>query len=232
MKVTVLAPAYNEEENLPILVPEIVEALDPLGHELEIIVVNDGSTDGTSAVLRDLSEQAPCLRVIEFAANAGQTAAWDAGFKAATGDVVVTMDSDLQNDPADIPKLLDLLDEYDVVSGVRQRREDSWVKRVSSKIANTVRNRLTGDRVTDVGCSLRAIRREFLDGLQLYNHMHRFLPTLLKLRGARCGEVAVRHRPRIHGKTKYGVVDRLFCGIIDVLAVRWMIKRWMRYEIR
>jgi len=232
MKLTVIAPAYNEEENLPILIPEIVNALRGSGHDLEILVVNDGSTDGTADVLRSLCEEHECLRVIEFVNNAGQTAAWDAAFKAATGDVVVTIDADLQSDPKDILMLLSHIDGYDVVSGIRQNRQDTWVRLLSSRIANSVRNKLTGDHVTDVGCSLRAIRREFVEGLQLYDHMHRFLPTLLKLRGARCTEVPVRHRPRLHGQPKYGVFDRLFCGIVDLFAVRWMIKRWLRYEIR
>lgn len=232
MKVSVVVPAYNEDENLPVLVPRLDEALAKLGCDYEMLVVNDGSTDGTSRVLRDLVQRFPKLRAVEFAQNAGESAGWHAGFRLATGDVVVTMDADLQNDPQDIPVLLAALQQADCVSGVRQKREDNFVRRVSSRIANTVRNWVTHDRTTDVGCSLRAVRREFLVDLPFFQHMHRFLPALLQLQGARCVEAPVRHHPRVHGQSKYGTWGRLWAGIVDLLAVRWMMKRWIRYEVQ
>ena len=231
MKVSIVVPAYNEEENLPQLVPQIDGVMSALDVGYEILVINDGSTDGTGRVLRELVEQFPALRAVEFAQNAGESAGWHAGFRLATGDVVVRMDADLQNNPEDIPALLRGLDDADCVSGVRQQRDDSFVRRVSSRIANSVRNCVTHDRTTDVGCSPRAVRREFLTDLPFFNHMHRFLPALLQLQGARCTEVPARHHPRVHGQSKYGTWGRLCEGIVDLFAVRWMMKRWIRYEI-
>ena len=232
MKLSVVCPAYNEEECLPLLVPKLDHVLSSLGSAYEIIVVNDASTDRTAEVLRELIAKHPALRVIEFQENRGQTAAWVAGFRHATGDVMVTIDADLQNDPEDIGKLLEPLDAYDVVSGVRQGRQDSLKRKISSKIANSVRNWLTHDRVTDVGCSLRAMRREFLDGMPMVKNMHRFMPTLLKMQGARCTEIPVQHHPRAAGQTKYGTWGRLCAGIVDLFGVRWMMKRWIQYDVK
>ncbi len=231
MKVSIVVPAYNEEENLPLLIPQIDGVMSGRDEDYEILVINDGSTDGTGRVLRELVGQFPALRVVEFAQNAGESAGWHAGFRLATGDVVVTMDADLQNDPEDIPVLLAGLENADCVSGVRQKRDDSFVRRISSRIANFVRNCFTHDHTTDVGCSLRAVRREFIADLPFFNHMHRFLTALVQLEGARCVEVPVRHHPRVHGQSKYGTWGRLCEGIVDLLAVRWMMKRWIRYEI-
>jgi len=157
--------------------------------------------------------------------------AFDAGFKAARGKAVITMDADQQNDPADIPRLLEALEQWDVVCGYRQKRHDSVVRRISSRVANWVRNKLTRESIRDVGCSLRAVKRECLQGLKLYNGMHRFLPTLLRLDGWRVTEVPVNHRPRRRGKSKYGIRNRLFRGLRDLMAVRWMRSRWLRYRI-
>ena len=232
MSISIICPAYNEEECLPLLIPKLDQVLSALGDPYEILVVNDASTDRTAEVLRELIAQYPALRVIEFRENRGQTAAWVAGFRLATGDVVVTIDADMQNDPDDVPMLLESLEGYDVVSGVRQGRQDSLKRKVSSKIANGVRNWLTHDRVADVGCSLRAIRRQFLDGMPMVKNMHRFLPTLLRMQGARCTEVPVQHHPRAAGQTKYGTWDRLCAGIVDLFGVRWMMKRWIRYDVK
>ena len=232
MKVSIVCAAYNEEECLPVLVPKLDAVLAPLHEEYEIVVVSDGSTDGTGRVLRVLLPQYPALRAVELAANRGQTAAWLAGFRVATGDVIVTIDADMQNDPEDIPELLRHLDEYDVVSGVRQGRQDSFRRKVASRFANGIRNWLTHDKVTDVGCSLRAMRREFVVNLPIVKNMHRFMPTLLRAQGARCTEVPVRHHPRTMGVSKYGNWGRLKEGIQDLLGVRWMLKRWITYEIR
>jgi glycosyltransferase involved in cell wall biosynthesis len=164
--------------------------------------------------------------------NAGSTAAFDAGFKAATGDVVVTMDADLQNDPADVPRLLALIGRYDVVCGVRRKRHDNWLRRVSSRIGNWVRNTLTHDEIIDAACALKAFKREKLVGLQLFNGLHRFFPTLLKMRGCTLTQVEVNHRERKYGVAKYGVWNRAWRGLLDCLAVRWMGKRYLRYELK
>ena len=226
-EISIVIPAYNEEENLPILAAEIHGALRPLGRPYEVIYVDDGSTDGTPGVLLELARQDPATRVIRQRRNAGQTAALDAGFRFARGAVVVTLDADLQNDPADIPRLLAAMDGYDVVSGVRTHRRDTWVRKASSRIANRVRNRLTRDNVTDVGCTLRACRAEYLREIPAFTGMHRFLPTLLAMAGARKTEIPVNHRPRLHGQPKYNISNRLWRALADLFAVRWMQKRWI-----
>jgi dolichol-phosphate mannosyltransferase len=226
-EISIVIPAYNEEESLPILAAEIHGALRPLGRPYEVIYVDDGSTDGTPGVLLELARQDPATRVIRQRRNSGQTAALDAGFRFARGAVVVTLDADLQNDPADIPRLLAAMDGYDVVSGVRTHRRDTWVRKASSRIANRVRNRLTRDNVTDVGCTLRACRAEHLREIPVFTGMHRFLPTLLAMAGARKTEIPVNHRPRLHGQPKYNISNRLWRALADLFAVRWMQKRWI-----
>lgn len=228
---SVVIPAFNEEANLEACHRELVPVLEGLGRPFEVIVVDDGSTDRTFEVLTGLAAADPRLRLIRFRRNAGQTAALDAGFKAALGEVVATMDADLQNDPRDIPRLLAQLGPYDAACGWRVRRQDPWIKRVSSRIANAVRNRLTAEAIHDTGCSLKAYRRECLARLKLYRGMHRFLPTLLKLEGFRVVEVPVNHRPRRAGRSKYSIGNRLWAGLADLLAVRWMMRRRLEYEI-
>jgi glycosyltransferase involved in cell wall biosynthesis len=169
--------------------------------------------------------------VIRFDANHGQSAALDAGFRALRGEITVTLDADLQNDPADIPRLLEALDRADLVNGVRIKRRDSLVRKISSRVANGFRNWATRESVTDVGCSLRAMRSSYLREVKLYRGMHRFLPTLLRMEGATVTEVPVNHRMRRHGVSKYGISNRLFVGIVDVFAVRWMQNRVLRYRI-
>jgi glycosyltransferase involved in cell wall biosynthesis len=231
VKVSVVIPAYDEEESIEACVAEVKRAMDPLRTPYEILVVDDGSRDGTAEILRRLRQSIPNLRAVRFVRNAGQTAALDAGFKEARGSVVVTLDADMQNDPADIPVLLDMLNEWDVVCGIRRKRQDSLVRRISSRIGNGFRNWVTHENIRDVGCTLRAFRADCLRGVKLYTGMHRFLPTLLKLEGCRVAQVPVNHRPRRLGKTKYGIKNRLFKGLRDVLAVRWMQSRWLRYQI-
>lgn len=227
-RVSLVVPAFNEEESLPVLAREIREALGPAGLPYELVLVDDGSTDRTLEVMLDLARHDPAVRVLRQRPNQGQSAALAAGWRAARAPVVVTLDADLQNDPADVPRLVAALDEgWDVVSGVRVERRDSWLRRASSRIANAVRNRLTGDAVTDVGCTLRACRTELLRDLPVFTGMHRFLPTLLRLQGARVTELPVRHRPRRYGTTKYGIHNRLWRGIVDLLAVRWLQRRWI-----
>ncbi len=230
--VSVVIPAYNEEAVIGACLDELAASMRIMEQgTYEVIVVDDGSTDRTFDVLKEKKQAMGELVVLRFDANCGQTAAFDAGFKAARGSAVVTMDADMQNDPADIPNLLKHLERCDVVCGVRRKRRDPFVRRASSRIANCVRNWLTGEQIRDVGCSLRAFRAEAIRGLKLYDGMHRFLPTLLKLDGRTVAEVPVNHRPRKGGRTKYGIRNRLFRGLRDLFAVRWMQSRWLKYRI-
>jgi glycosyltransferase involved in cell wall biosynthesis len=227
LQLSLVVPVYNEAENLEPLWAEIRAALAPAYPRFEAIFVDDGSTDGSLAVLRDLAAADPRLRVLHLRRNSGQSAAFDAGFQRARAPVVATLDADLQNDPADLPRLLAELADCDVVCGVRRRRRDSWVRRLSSRVANGVRNRLTGESIVDVGCSLKVYRTEFLRRVPMFTGMHRFLPTLLKLEGARVKEVPVAHRPRLHGEPKYNIRNRVFRALADLFAVRWMQRRWI-----
>ncbi len=230
--ISVVIPVYNERDNLAPLLAEVSQVLKTVGHGYEVLFVDDGSTDGSGRVLADLRRADPHVRVVSFARNAGQTAAMDAGFRRARGDVVITLDADLQNDPADIPLLLARLEGWDAVVGVRAKRRDSVVRRISSRVANYVRNRLSDETITDTGCSLKAYRRAALSRLVLWNGMHRFLPTLLKMEGFRVRETPVGHRPRRHGESKYGIGNRLVPSFMDLMAVRWMKRRKLRYEVK
>ena len=230
-EISIVVPAYNEEGNLIPLASGIAEALAPLGVAYEMVFVDDGSGDSTAKVLQDLATKHPEVCVIRFRRNAGQSAALDAGFRRARGRVVVTLDADLQNDPRDIPNLLEKLRDYDVVCGIRQGRQDTWLRRMSSKIANGIRRSVLHDDIADVGCSLRAYRRQCLASIKLYNGMHRFLPVLLQLEGCRIGQIPVRHHPRRHGTSKYNVRNRAWRALMDLWAVRWMQHRQLRYEV-
>lgn len=224
-EISLVIPVFNEEENLPVLADEIARAL--AGREYEVIFVDDGSRDGSLEVLKRLRGEDPRRRVIRLARNSGQSAAFDAGFRAARAPVVVTLDADLQNDPADIPRLLEALEDCDMVSGVRAKRRDSWARRAASRIANRVRNAVVHDSVTDVGCSLKAYRAELVKRLKMFDGMHRFLPALARMQGARIREIPVAHRPRIHGASKYTIFRRLRRTVPDLVAVRWMQSRWI-----
>jgi len=232
LDLSLVIPVYNERDNLAPLVAEITASLRDAGWRYEVLMVDDGSTDGSVDALAALRHGHPELRIIRLARNAGQTAAMDAGFHRARGRIVVTLDADLQNDPADIPLLVREMEGWDAVVGVRRVRRDSLVRRVSSRVANYVRNRLSDETITDTGCSLKAYRREAVARLKLYRGMHRFLPTLLKMEGFRVREVPVGHRPRAHGESKYGISNRLVPSFVDLLAVRWMKKRMLRYEVK
>jgi glycosyltransferase involved in cell wall biosynthesis len=229
---SVVIPVYDEEASLATLHAELDAALGGVEGGVEILYVDDGSRDASLARLREIAARDPRVRVIALEGNHGQTAAFEAGFRRARGEVVATLDADGQNDPADLPRLLARLDDADVVNGVRTGRRDSLVRRLSSRVANGFRNRMTRESVRDVGCSLRVVRREFLERVKLWRGMHRFLPTLLRLEGARIVEVPVSHRPRRHGASKYGIRNRLFAGFVDVFAVRWMQRRALRYRAR
>lgn len=222
--VSVVVPLYNEEGNVEALHARLVETLGQLGKPFEIIFVDDGSTDTTVAKCETLCP----LTLICFRRNFGQTAAFDAGFKTASGEVIVTLDGDLQNDPADIPLLLNTLKEgYDVVSGWRWKRKDTFMKRFFSRGANALRTILLHDSIHDSGCSLKAFRRECFVHLDLFGEMHRFIPALLEMQGFRVGEVKVSHHPRVHGVTKYNW-KRAIKGFVDMVSI-WF---WGRYASR
>jgi glycosyltransferase involved in cell wall biosynthesis len=231
VRISVVIPVFNEEENLRPLTAELVNVLDSSQKSWEIIFVNDGSSDGSGRVLRELGGSFPRVRVITFKRNCGQTAAFDAGFKAARGGIIITMDADLQNDPSDIPRLLEQMGDYDAACGWRHRRNDPFIKLISSRIANYVRNKLSDEDIKDVGCSLKAFKTSYVKKLKLYSGMHRFFPTLIKMEGGRVVEVKVNHRPRKHGLSKYNIRNRMMRSFMDLLAVRWMKKRKFNYEI-
>jgi len=232
LQYSIVIPVYNEEECLAGLFARLDETLPALGNDYEVIFIDDGSTDGSAEMLKERAAKDPHTRIIQFERNAGQSSAFDAGFKASRGDVVITMDSDLQNDPADIPKLLEKLDEYDAASGWRVRRQDGLRKRVSTKIANWVRNKLSGENVHDSASSLRAFKREALMKVKMFNGAHRFMPTLVKMEGYRVAEVPVSHHPRRAGTAKYGVWNRMFRAFYDLMGVRWMKSRRLTYRIK
>ena len=230
-KVSIVVPVYNEEENLKPLLEGIMPVMNNLGKIYEIIIIDDGSTDKSLEVLKELAAKYSSLRIIKFAKNCGQSAAFDAGFKLAQAETVVTMDADLQYDPRDISKLLEKINDYDVVCGWRKKRCDPWLKLISTRIANAVRNKLSGENIKDTGCSLKAFKKSFLVNLQMYKGMHRFLPTLLKMQGARVTEIEVKHSPRKFGRSKYNIRNRLAGSFLDLLFVVWMKKRNLDYKM-
>jgi len=229
--VSMVVPAYNEAGNLAMLVAEIEAAMSGVAHPYEVLIVEDGSTDDTRAVVKRLAAEKPHIKAIYFDGNYGQSAGLDAGIKAAAGEYIVTLDADLQNDPADIPKLLRELERYDAVFGWRMNRKDTWTKKLTSRFANKVRCWATGDGIRDTGCSLKAFRREAIAPVKLFTGMHRFLGTLLKYEGRTIAEVPVNHRPRKFGRSKYSIFNRGIRPAMDLLAVMWMRRRYLRYRI-
>jgi len=230
-ELSIVVPAFNEVESLPTLLRELRAAVAASGRTHELIVVDDGSTDGTAAWLRAERTRDRALVPMVLLKNAGQSAALAVGLGRARGDIVVTLDADLQNDPADLPRLLAALEFADVVSGVRLRRQDAWARRAASAIANTVRRVVLRDPVTDIGCSFKAYRAHALVGLPMFAGVHRFLPALCVFRGARFTEVPLTHRPRRHGVSKYGIGNRLWRGIADLVGVQWLKVRLLSYEV-
>lgn len=228
---SVVLPVYNESGNLEPLLRELEEVLQGLGEPFEVIAVDDGSSDGSVEELERLRLRWPWLRVIRHRFNAGQSAAFLTGFSRARGRVVITMDADGQNDPRDLPMMLrHLTGNVVAVCGVRQQRQDSWVRRISSRMANTFRNWVTRDRVQDAGCALRVMRREALVELLPFHGLHRFLPTILRYQGFEVVEVPVSHRPRVRGQSKYGIRNRLWRGLVDCLGIRWYRARALRAD--
>jgi glycosyltransferase involved in cell wall biosynthesis len=225
-ELSVVLPCFEEEGSLPALLAELHAVLAPLGRGYEIVCVDDASGDGTAAVVRRLAAGAPALRLLRHGRRSGQSAALASGLRAARGAILLTLDADGQNDPADLPALLAALAAgADAACGVRLQRHDSWVRRLSSRVGNGFRDVVTGVRVRDAGCALRALRRECLAELPVFNGLHRFLPTILRLQGFRVVEVPVGHRPRRAGVSKYGIANRLVRGVVDCLAMRWFAWR-------
>jgi len=222
VEISVVIPVYNERDNLEPLLLELAAVLSGLRRSFEVICVDDCSTDDGLEVLRRLQSARPWLRILRHRVNCGESAGEASGFRAATGELVITMDADQQNDPADISALLAALTpELAAVCGVRRKREDNWVRRLSSRLANGFRNAVTGDRIADAGCTFRVLRRDALREVPVFNGMHRFLPTILRCQGYGVTEMLVNHRPRTRGKSKYGVGNRLWRGLRDCLAMRW-----------
>ncbi|MBI3291538.1 MAG: glycosyltransferase family 2 protein [Elusimicrobia bacterium] len=230
-ELSIVIPVFNEEGNLERLAQKLGEVLAGIQKSYELIFVDDGSTDRSFSILRTLAGHDPRIRVLRFQANRGETAATDAGLKAARGTAIVTIDADLQHDPEDLPTLLAALPGADLVCGIRAKYRDTWLRHLSSLIGNTVRRWAIKDTILDIGCTFRAYRRECLQGLQLYKGLHRFIPALLALQGYRVKQVPVRHHPRYAGKAKYGVWNRIFSASYDLLAVRWMQRRRLDYTI-
>lgn len=225
MQVSIVVPIYNEVENIPRLYAALLPVLRGLGKSYEILLINDGSRDGSTEALDALAAHDAAVKVIHFRRNFGQTAAMSAGLDHAAGEVIVTLDGDLQNEPGDIPLLLAKVEEgYDLVHGWRKNRQDAWLNRkLPSKIANWLISRITGFPVHDLGCTLKAMRRDIAQDLRLYGEMHRFIPILAHWQGARCVEVETRHHPRKFGQTKYGIW-RTLSVILDLLTVKFMTR--------
>ena len=225
MDVSVVVPLYNEIDNAAPLCARLTEVLGGMDREYEILLVDDGSTDGTTVELRRLAAADSRLRVVELRRNYGQSAAMHAGMRHASGDCIVTIDGDLQNDPDDIPMMVAKVEEgYDVVHGWRRNRRDPWLSRkLPSKIANWIISRATGFPIHDLGCTLKAMRRDIAQQIELYGEMHRFIPILAHWHGARCTEVVTRHHPRRHGVSKYGI-GRTFRVLLDLVTVRYMLR--------
>ena len=230
-KISYVIPVYNEEENLAVLHAEIVKVAAALPYGYQVLFVDDCSTDRSLAVIKDLAAAHPEVAYVAFARNAGQSAALYAGFQHADGDVVITMDADLQNDPADIPKMLEYYGDYEMINGWRFNRQDTLSKKIGSRIGNFVRNRLTWESIHDTGCSLKVMNAALLKRIKIYKGLHRFLPTLMRIEGAKVVEVKVNHRQRLHGVSKYTNLRRGIEGLYDVISVRWMIKRHLKIEI-
>lgn len=228
-KISVVIPVFNEAGNIRPLADEVRDALAERG-DYELVFVDDGSSDGTASEIEEVMRDDPHVTMQRHEKNRGQSAAVRTGVKAANANVVVVLDGDGQNDPGDIPQLVEQLANEPTLSlviGERQKRKDTWLRRFSSRVANGVRSRILGDGISDTGCGLKAFYRdEFLD-LPAFNHMHRFMPALMKINGGSVRSVPVNHRPRQEGQSKYGVNNRLWVGIVDMLGVMWLQKRRM-----
>ena len=229
---SLVVPAFNEQETIAELLRRVNGALAVIGKPFEVIVIDDGSTDRTPALLKAAMTQYSWLRVLRMQRNGGKTGAFDAGFRAARGEVIATIDADLQNDPEEIPRLLPMLNGTDMINGWRKSRQDTSMRRFQSRMANRIRNWISKETIQDSASSLKVYKRHCLEGIQLYKGMHRFLPTLVKMRGYTVKEVPVKHSPRFAGTAKYGFRNRALRAFIDLLAVRWMKERYLRYDVK
>jgi dolichol-phosphate mannosyltransferase len=231
LDLSVVIPIYNEEETVMALLDRLTETFEPRDLNFEVVMVDDGSTDKTQSILVEQKAKRPWLRVIALDKNHGQTCAMGAGFKHAKADVFATLDADLQNDPMEIPRLMEMLaEDCDMVTGWRVKRDDPWIRLVSTRVANGVRNKLSGETIHDSACSLKVYKRKCVENLTLFNGMHRFMPTLVKMHGFKVKEVPVTHSARYAGQAKYGMWNRVFRAFVDLLAVRWMKKRYLYYS--
>jgi len=230
-RLSVVIPVYNERENVEPLVEELTAELSRIDAAYEVLLVDDGSTDGSREVMDRLVGEAPCLRVLHLDGNHGQSAAFGVGFRAARGEYIVTLDADLQNDPADISRLLEWIPRFDMVAGYRRRRNDAWLRRISSRVANGIRALVLRDGIRDTGCSLKLFRADLAKTMPVFNGMHRFLPALLQMQGGTVTQLAVNHRPRRAGDSKYGVRNRLGRGILDMSGVWWLKRRAVRPRV-
>src|SRR3954469_9019876 len=228
--ISLVVPAYNEQESIPTLLERARASLEKTGRPFEVILVDDGSTDQTPQLLADAMAKFPWLRVIRMKKNGGQSAAFEAGFEAARGEIIATIDADLQNDPEEIPRLLPLLDGYDMITGWRKDRQDTPFRKWQSRQANRIRNWITQETVNDSASSLKIYRAHAIKGLKLFRGAHRYFPTLVKMRGYTVREEPVKHSHRFAGTAKYGFSNRAFVGIADLFGVRWMKKRYLNYE--
>ncbi len=226
--VSVVVPFFNEEDNVRPLAERIAAVfLDLPDYDYECVLVNDGSTDGTRAQLNALAAADARIRPVHLARNYGQSAALVTGMRRARGEYILTLDGDLQNDPADFPRFLRLLRDYDCVCGYRTARHDTWVRRVSSRVANVVRNALLHDGVRDAGCGNKGFRRCCVEHFVLFNGVHRFFAVMIRAAGLTLVECPVRHHPRRHGVSKYGIRDRLWRGLYDLIGVGWLRRRYV-----
>lgn len=229
---SVVIPVKDEENNIGELIEELEIVMNKQKKEWELICIEDGSSDNSLSILSKLKKKKPYLRIVAFEKNFGQSSAFDAGFKHAQGEFIITLDGDRQNDPKDIPNLLTFSNDYDLVCGWRIHRKDSWSKKIISHLANTVRSKLCQDSVHDTGCSLKIYRSSCLRKIKLYNGMHRFLPALFKMEGFRIKEVPVNHRKRLSGQSKYNLFNRFLSPLTDLFAIIWMRRRTLRYTIK
>jgi dolichol-phosphate mannosyltransferase len=232
-QLSLVIPVYNEEDNLERLYSEITEAMKSVNADYEVVVTDDASKDRSWEILNSIVDKDPKWRAQRFEYNCGESAASAAGMKAARGNIIITLDADLQNDPRDIPQFLEAIKNADCVCGSRvHERADNWLRRISSKIANWVRNKLSDEEITDAGCTYRAFKKECLTDIKFFRGAHRFLPTLFKMEGKKVVEISITPRERFAGESKYGVWNRLFKSFTDLLAVRWMKSRQLRYKIK
>jgi glycosyltransferase involved in cell wall biosynthesis len=229
---SLVIPCYNEEEVVPELLARVESSLSKLGRPWEVVLVDDGSTDRTPQLLADAMKTRPWLRVVRMAKNGGQSAAFEAGFEAARGEVIATIDADLQNDPEEIPRLVPMLVEQgvDMITGWRKDRQDTNFRRWQSRQANRIRNWISQETVNDSASSLKVYRAHAIKGLKLFNGAHRFFPTLVKMRGYKVYETPVKHSQRFAGTAKYGFRNRAFRAFVDLLGIRWMKSRYLRYQ--